>query len=73
MRPRNSRTMSTKSPDTPSNIPADQPLGPRGESRTELAASSIHYVRIKEPRVPVPILLIGVVVIVAAIIVFLRS
>jgi len=64
--------MSTKSPDSPSNIPADEPLRPRGENRSEPGASSIQYVCIKEPRVSVPILLIGLVVVVATIIVFLH-
>jgi hypothetical protein len=64
--------MTTKSPDSPSNIPADEPLRPRGENRSELVANSIHYVGIKEPRVPVPILLIGLVFMVAAIIMFLH-
>jgi hypothetical protein len=73
MRFRNPRTMSTKSPDSPSNIPADEPPRPGGENRSELGAGSIHYVGIKEPRVPVPILLIGLVFAVAAIIVFLHS
>jgi len=72
MRLRNSRTMPTKSPDSPSNIPGDEPLRPRGDTRSELGASSIQYARIKEPRVPVPILLAGLVVAAAAIILFLH-
>jgi hypothetical protein len=71
MRPRNPRTMSTKNPDSPSNIP-DEPLRPGGENRPELGAGSIHYVGIKEPRVSVPILLVGLVFAVAAIFAFLH-
>jgi hypothetical protein len=64
--------MPTKDPNPPSNIPADEVLRPRGENRSELGSSSIQYVRIEEPRVSVPILLIGLVFVVAVISVFLH-
>jgi hypothetical protein len=72
MRPRIPRTMSTKNPDSPSNIPADEPPRPGGENRPELGAGSIHYVGIKEPTVSVPILLVGLVFAAAAIFAFLH-
>lgn len=64
--------MPKESPDSPSSIPADEPPRPRGGSRSEPAASSIQYLRIKEARVPVPILLVGLLAVAAAIIVFLH-
>jgi len=72
MRPGNSRTMPTKSPDSPSDTPADEPPRPRGQNPQEPGASSIQYARTKEPRVPVAVLLIGLVIAAAAIIAFLH-
>ncbi len=72
MRLRNSRAMPTKIPDSPSNIPADEPISPLGKNRSGLGASSIQYVGAKEPKVTVLGLIIGLVVVAAAIIGFLH-
>jgi hypothetical protein len=64
--------MPTKSPDSPSHYPDDKPLSPRGENRSEPGASNIQYVGIKEPKVSLPILLIGLGIVVAGIIGFLH-
>jgi hypothetical protein len=51
--------MATNHPDTPSRSPS-------------APSSSIHYVGRKEPRIPVPVLLVGLAAVAAAVIAFLH-
>ncbi len=43
-----------------------------GLSRPDIGTSSIQYVGAKDPRIPVPILIVGVVVIASAILAYLH-
>jgi len=64
--------MPTSNPDSPSNAPAAEPPRPRGKSCSETGASSIQYIGRKEPQVPVPVVLLGLVAVAGAIIAFLH-
>jgi hypothetical protein len=44
-----------------------EPSGARGKGRTTSTTSSIHYAGAKEPRVPIPVVIVGLVVAAAAI------
>lgn len=67
-----SKTMPTREPEPSSNRPVTEPLRPRGGSSPVTRESSIEYIGRKEPRVPVPILLLGSVALAAAIVAFLH-
>ena len=64
--------MPTTNPDSQSNAPAAEPPRPRGKTHSEMGASSIQYVGRREPQVPVPVLLMGLVALAGAIIAFLH-
>jgi hypothetical protein len=65
-------TVPKRNPEPPSSTPVTESLRPRGGIIPEMKEGGIEYVGRREPRVPLPILLLGLVAVAAAIIAFLH-